>query len=277
MQEKLFGGQGAWSSLTDAIPTFKEYAADLGLDTKAFDQCLDEGDAASDVASDAMAAQTFGVNSTPTLFVNETQIPLLNTDAMFQVIDYVAGTGALPEILPQNGDYHVVGNLQSAKAAMAVFLDYASADAAKYVTEVYPQVKAQYVDAGSLVYVFHPWAGEEGSASAQAAIAAECAGEQEKFWEMQAKLFADQKSWAAAKELGSTFVDYAEGLGLDTAQFETCLGGDPAKLRAQAGVIVGMQYGASAAQTYLFGDGNMLDGAPTFDEVKAVLDGMISP
>jgi len=277
MQEKLFGGQAAWSSLTDAIPTFREYAADLGLDTTAFDQCLDQGRAAVDVASDAMAAQTFGVNSTPTIFVNDTQIPLLNSDAMFQVIDFVAGTGSLPEILPQGGDYHVVGNSQSAKAAMAVFLDYTSAEAATYVTEVFPQVKAQYVDAGSLVYVFHPWAGEEESASTQAAIAAECAGEQGKFWEMQAKLFSDQESWTGEEELGSILRDFATSLGLDSGQFGACLAGGDAALRAQAGVIVGMQYGVSAAQTYLFGDGNMLNGAPDFDEVKAVLDGMISP
>lgn len=275
MEEKLFGTQDAWSALEDAFPTFKQYAADLGLDTKAFDQCLDEGEASVDVASDSLAAQTFGVNSTPTFFVNDIQIPLLSLDAMYPVIDYVAEAGVLPEILPQTEDFHVKYTGQAMQAAMAAFLDYTSPDAARYATEVYPQIAAQYIDAGSLIYVMHPWAGQAGSLSFQAAVAAECAGEQSKFWEMQAKLFEDQAAWTTAKTPRDSFTGYAEGLQLDKAKFETCLDGDWAVLRAQAGSIVGGLYGASEAQTYLFGDGNTLNGAPTFDEVKAVLDGMI--
>jgi protein-disulfide isomerase len=277
MDEELFATQGAWGGLEDALPTFKQYAADLGLDTTSFNQCLDNGEASVDVASDAMAAQTFNVTSTPTFFVNDVQIPALSVAGMLQVIDYVASAGSLPEILPQDGDFHVAGNLQTAQAAMAVFLDYASTDAAKYATEVFPQIQAQYVDAGSLIYVFHPWAGELGSLSTQAAIAAECAGEQSKFWEMQAKLFSDQPAWTASKTPRDSFTGYAEGLQLDKAKFETCLDGDSAALRARAGAIVAMQYGVAAAQTYLFGDGNSLNGAPTFDQVKTILDGMINP
>lgn len=277
LNEKAFEAQTELKAAADALPLLKGYAKELGLDTAAFDACLDEGEAVTDVASDGMAAQTFGVSSTPTFFVNEVKIPLLNTETMFQVIDYVGAAGALPEILPQGGDFRVAGNLQAAQSAMAVFLDYTSADAAKYATEVYPLVAEQYIDAGSLIYIFHPWAGEAGSISSQAAIAAECGGEQTKFWEMQAKLFAEQVAWSTAKTPRDSFVGYAEELGLDRAKFEACLDGDWAALRAQAGSIVGLQYGVSAAQTYLFGDGNSLTGAPTFDEVKAILDGMISP
>jgi len=124
MEEKLFATQADWGALPDAIPAFKQYAADLGLDTKTFDQCLDGGETALDVAADSMAAQTFGVSSTPTFFVNDLQIPPELTGAVLQAIDYVAATGSLPEIMPQTEDFHVKGDLQAAQAAMAVFLDY---------------------------------------------------------------------------------------------------------------------------------------------------------
>jgi protein-disulfide isomerase len=275
MEEKLFATQEEWGSLEDAVPRFKQLAADLGLDTKAFDQCLDGGEATNDVNADSMAAQTFGVNSTPTFFVNDIQIPLTSTEAMFQVIDYVGATGALPEIMPQTEDFHVQGNLESAQTAMAAFLDYSSPDAAKYATEVYPQIAQQYIDAGSLIYIFHPWAGEEGSAGYQAAIAAECAGEQGKFQEMQQQLFKDQVTWTNAKTPRDNFAGYAKALGLDAAKFETCLDGDWAKQRARAGTVVGSMYGVAAAQTYLFGDGNSLNGAPAFEEFKTIIDGML--
>jgi protein-disulfide isomerase len=275
MNDKLFAAQTDVKAAADPTSLLKQYAKDLGLDSAAFDKCLDGGEAAADVASDGMAAQTFGVSSTPTLFVNDIQIPLLSTTAMFQVIDYVAATGSLPDIVPPTGDFHIKGNGQTAQAAMAVFLDYTSPDAAKYATEVYPQVAQQYIDAGNLLYFFHPWAGEKGSLSFQAAVAAECAGEQAKFWEMQDQLFKDQATWTAAKTPRDSFTGYATALGLDTAKFATCLDGDWAALRVRAGPIVGSMYGASAAQTYLFADGNSLTGAPTFDQVKAIIDGMI--
>jgi protein-disulfide isomerase len=275
MNEKLFAAQADVQAASDPVPLLKGYAKDLGVDTAAFDKCLDGGEAAFDVASDGMAAKAFGVSSTPTLFVNDVMIPLAETESMFQLIEYVGATGALPEILPQTEDFHVKGDLQAAQAAMAVFLDYSSPDAAKYATEVYPQIAQQYIDAGSLIYIFHPWGGEQGSVGYQAAVAAECAGEQAKFWEMTDQLFKDQATWTAAKTSRETFAGYAKGLSLDTAKFETCLDGDWANLRAQAGALVGSLYGATLAQTYLFGDGNSLTGAPAFDEFKTIIDGML--
>ena len=50
----------------------------------------------------------------------------------------------------------------------------------------------------------------------RAAEAANCAGEQGKYWEMHDQLFANQKtldSWSA----------HAEAVGLDAAQFDACL------------------------------------------------------
>src|SRR6185503_3530095 len=56
-----------------------------------------------------------------------------------------------------------------------------------------------------------------------AAQAAEAAGAQGKFWQMHDKLFASQLEWANLTPVTFTEVltDYAAGLGLDKAQFET--------------------------------------------------------
>ncbi|MDH7488785.1 MAG: DsbA family protein [Anaerolineae bacterium] len=52
------------------IPSLKQYAADLGLDTAQFDACLDSGTMAKEVAGDAADGQTYGVSGTPAFFVN---------------------------------------------------------------------------------------------------------------------------------------------------------------------------------------------------------------
>jgi protein-disulfide isomerase len=54
-----------------------------------------------------------------------------------------------------------------------------------------------------------------------AAIAAECAGRQDRFWDFHDKLYANQADWV--KDKGKTFEDYARELGLDQAAFAACL------------------------------------------------------
>jgi protein-disulfide isomerase len=45
-------------------------AADLKLDTTAFNQCLDSGKYAGQVSQETSAAQSLGVRATPTFLVN---------------------------------------------------------------------------------------------------------------------------------------------------------------------------------------------------------------
>jgi len=278
MHDKLFASQAEWSAEgVDGIGFFKKYAQDLGLDTKAFNQCLDGGEAAIDVQADLMAGQAAGVRATPTLFVNDLPIqggaPL---ETLAKVIDYVAAGGPPPNIVPAEGDFHMLGSQQTAQGAMAAFVDFASVDSAKYTLEVLPTIRTDYVDKGTLIYVTHSWADKEGSPSFFGALAAECAGEQGKFWEMQDQLFKEQKTWTSAADPRPAFAGYVQALGLDKAKFETCLASDAAKLRVQAGSVVGVLYSVAGAPQYLFSNGQTLNGAPTLDEFKATLDSMLA-
>lgn len=63
--DMLFANQSAL-----AVDNLKQYAKDLGLDTAKFDQCLDSGARADEVAKDVADAQNYRVSSTPTFFVN---------------------------------------------------------------------------------------------------------------------------------------------------------------------------------------------------------------
>ncbi len=56
-------------------PALKHYAAELGLDTSRFDQCLSSGAMAPRVARDAEDARAVAVDRTPTFFVDEQRFP----------------------------------------------------------------------------------------------------------------------------------------------------------------------------------------------------------
>lgn len=56
-----------------------------------------------------------------------------------------------------------------------------------------------------------------------AALAAEAAGQQGKYWAMQDQLFTNQQSWANSSEPRKIFEDYAKEIGLDVPKFQTDL------------------------------------------------------
>jgi protein-disulfide isomerase len=65
LHDRMFANQQALQ-----IPQLKEYAAAVGLEMNAFNQCLDSGKHSSRVAANMKAGEALGVGSTPTLFVN---------------------------------------------------------------------------------------------------------------------------------------------------------------------------------------------------------------
>ncbi len=69
MHDKLFTNQATWSGLADAIPTFKQYAADLKLNASAFATCLDSGAMIAEIDDDQAAGSAAGINGTPGFWI----------------------------------------------------------------------------------------------------------------------------------------------------------------------------------------------------------------
>ena len=70
--DTLFLNQSGPNSFSDA--RLKQMAETLGLDTGAFNNCLDSGEKREAVEQSIAEAQAQGIDSTPTLFVNGTEI-----------------------------------------------------------------------------------------------------------------------------------------------------------------------------------------------------------
>lgn len=88
-----------------------------------------------------------------------------------------------------------------------------------------------------------------------AAVAAECAGEQGKFWQYHNVLFANQQ------ELGRAFlIQYATRLGMDVARFTECLGSAQAQARVHEDAAEGVRLGIDSTPT-VFINGRKIKGA----------------
>jgi protein-disulfide isomerase len=82
----LFEKQSDWSGV--GVPKFKEYAVDLGLDTDAFNDCLDSNKYADEVQADLLEGTHFGVTGTPAFFINGQKVSGAQPFSTFkQIID----------------------------------------------------------------------------------------------------------------------------------------------------------------------------------------------
>ncbi|TAL20055.1 DsbA family protein [Patescibacteria group bacterium] len=99
-----------------------------------------------------------------------------------------------------------------------------------------------------------------------AAVAASCAGRQDKYWAMHDKLFANQN---ALEE--KDFLNYAEQIGLNTAEFTACLksGGD--KERIDRDLAAGTAATVRGTPTF-FINGQRVEGAIPYEILKQIVE-----
>ncbi len=69
------------------VPSLKKYATEVGLDRARFDAALDGGAYAAEVKHDLEDGEIYGVNSTPTIFVNGVMLNSLTAEALRAAID----------------------------------------------------------------------------------------------------------------------------------------------------------------------------------------------
>jgi protein-disulfide isomerase len=71
----LYGRQQRWAPVRNAADLFIDYAAELGLDRRAFAECLRSDRYAEEVSQNIAFGRSLQVQGTPTLFVNMRRLP----------------------------------------------------------------------------------------------------------------------------------------------------------------------------------------------------------
>jgi len=115
------------------------------------------------------------------------------------------------------GDERFATGSAQPKVTIVEFSDF-QCPACREITPVVKRIVAENSSQVRLVYRQFPITSAHGNAF-DAALAAEIAGEQGKFWEMHDLLFERQDEWAAAKDVRTLFYSYAEELGMDRQAF----------------------------------------------------------
>ncbi len=115
-----------------------------------------------------------------------------------------------------------------------------------------------------------------GEESQWAAEAAECAGDQNAFWQFHDYLFAHQNGENRGAFSKDNLKKFAADMGLDTATFNTCLDSGKYTQLVTNQTNLARQLGVQSTPTFAL-NGQAVVGALSFAEFSAKIDAILNP
>lgn len=158
-----------------------------------------------------------------------------------------------------------------AKVTITEFADYQCPACAMYNPEI-EKIKQEYN--GKVNFYFRHFPLPMHGFARTAAKAAEAAGEQGKFWEMNTLLFSRQDTWSKGAPTES-FINYAKELGLDEKAFTEMLNSSKYDGRIEQDIKDGEAAGVDSTPTVFINDKKMTQ-APTATNLRKEIDSILN-
>jgi protein-disulfide isomerase len=146
------------------------------------------------------------------------------------------------------------------------FSDYECPFCTRFYLNTLPQIKSEYIDTGKVKLIYRDYPLGFHANAQKAAEAAECAGEQGKYYEMHDKLFDEGVDGGV-----SSFKQYAKEIGLNAEEFNECLDSGEMASEVQKDFQDGQRAGVQGTPTF-FINGKILKGAQPFEVFKQIIE-----
>ncbi len=156
--------------------------------------------------------------------------------------------------------------------------DYQCPNCGRFATQIKPLIIEEYISTGKVRLIFKDFP-IYGKDSLNGALAANCAAEQGKFWEMHDLIYMNQKQINSGWLSSDALREFASGAGLDMQQFGACFDGKKYAQQVEANFEEAKSIGVEGTPTFILinssGGAAAIKGAQPFDSFKTVLDGML--
>ncbi len=176
-----------------------------------------------------------------------------------------AAPTAAPQRFEVSEDDDPARGPEDAPVVIIEFSDYQCPFCRRFRMQTYDQLFATYGDKIRFVYRDFPLSQIHPEAI-NAAIAANCAGEQGQYWEYHDKLF--QQTQGLNQD---AYIAYAQELGLDMEAFQACLQDPAQREEVLADRDAGVQLGVTGTPTF-FINGIPVVGAQPFSVFQQIID-----
>lgn len=177
---------------------------------------------------------------------------------------------------PVSSDDDYIRGRPDAKLTLIEFSDFQCPFCERFYRETLPLIDKDYIQTGKLrmIYRDFPLAGVHEHAQ-KAAEAAQCAGEQGKYWEMHDRIFANHTAMSV-----DDLKKHARELGIASDRFDTCLDSGAYAEEVQKDMADGQALGVQGTPTFFIGltgkdntiQGIRIAGARPYAVFKQIFD-----
>jgi protein-disulfide isomerase len=161
----------------------------------------------------------------------------------------------------------------SAPIEITEYSDFECPFCASFATVQMPVIREQLIATGRVRWRFRDFPLPTHAYSRYAALAAQCAGEQGKFWEMHDQLFSNHQWAQTGKNPRGLFREFARSVGLDLDKYDACMDGQRYAGRIQASVQEGEARGVKGTPSFHV-NGRPYQGRSASDDFKALVDSL---
>lgn len=154
------------------------------------------------------------------------------------------------------------------------YADFECPACAQFATVTEPDVRTRLVTTGQARYRLYDFQVIQAHRNSPAAsLAAACAADQGKFWEMHDRLFAGQNDWNSqvTDDPKPIFAGYAQAIGVDAARWGQCYDSRQHVDRLAAHRAEAVRAEVRATPTFIVGT-RKLEGPQPFDAIRALVD-----
>lgn len=171
---------------------------------------------------------------------------------------------------PPNANGLAWGGPEGAAVVIREYSDFQCPFCARHALQTLPQLIERYAANPNVRYEFHPFS-FLGAESVDAAMAALCAADQNKFWPYHDTLFANQRGENIGAFNRTSLRQIAQAVGLDMGQFDRCFDSGVKRRDVNDFLIEGRQRGVQSTPTFFINDQQIL-GAQPVEQFIAVIE-----
>lgn len=192
---------------------------------------------------------------------------LLSGDAPSQPT--IAAPSAAGPVDVSADDDAVKGDV-NAPVEIIEFSDFECPFCQRFYSETLPQIEQNYIATGKVKLIYRDFPLSIHANAQKAGEASECAGEQGKFWEMHDAMFESTTGLGVA-----SLKAMASNIGLDTAEFNTCLDSGAMAAEVRADMAAGTQAGVTGTPSF-FVNGVKISGAQPYQVFQAAIEAALN-
>ena len=195
--------------------------------------------------------------------------------AQSEAATVVAGLGGDPRepAIADTIDLRKIGYSRGAENAPVTvyeFSDFGCPFCGMFARGTYPELHTEFVETGKVRWTYVPFVMGMFPNGAESARAAECAAEQERFWEMHDLLYEKQNEWKASRSPERLYNGYAREPGLDAERFASCYREDRGAARTAINNRAADALRVRATPSF-FINGRLVEGALPAEQFRQLL------